>query len=221
MAGVLVLAAVGLVEQLVSRWGGLGSFPPAAETAAVPSPSFPLLLIDNLLSWAIWPLLYVGYQYLALRAAQGEEATLGDMLAPVRHPLSVLGAYWLTALITAVGLLLLVIPGIVWSLKFMFAALVAVDKGRTAFDALGESGELTRGHKWPLLGLGAVFVLFFGSLAAVGYFALIENWIHWGLWLFLSLGAQLLFMPWLTAAFAAAYRDLEAARGPVDPEVGT
>ena len=212
LSGVLILLVVSLLQQLLERWGGLIAFPPGTETAATSSPNgFLLLFMDYFMSLAIRPLLDVGYQFLALRAVRDEEAALGDMLTPFRSPLSVLGAYWLTHIIMAVGFLLLVIPGVVWALKYMFSPLLAVAKRRGALEALGESGLITLGYRRSLLGLGLVYLGLFLFLGGVGYLALVEGLIRWELALLLSAGVQVVIMPWFTASFAVAYRDLEEA----------
>jgi uncharacterized membrane protein len=66
--------------------------------------------------------------------------------------------------IVAVGLALLIVPGVVWSLRLAFAPTLVVDKDLDAWDALRESARLTRGVKGRLLG----FALLCLSLNIVG-----------------------------------------------------
>lgn len=210
VAGGLAVMAMELVVETVARGGGLIALPGTPEADA--APGFPVLALYYLLSWAVLPLFYVGYQYLALRAVRGEDPSLGDILTPFRHPVSVLGAYWLATLIAVAGFLLLIVPGVVWGIKYVFSALAAVDKGLSALDALGESGDLTAGHKWPLFRLGLLAFLSYSLLGGLGYLALLKGHLPWGAWLLISSGAQIATMPWLTTALAAAYRDLDEAR---------
>ena len=209
LSGVLILLVVSLLQQLLERWGGLITFPPGTETAAASSPNGFLLFMDYFVSLVIRPLLDVGYQFLALRAVR-DEGALGDMLAPFRLPLPVLGAYWLTHIIMALGFLLLVIPGVIWTLRYMFSPLLAVDKRRGALKALGESRLITLGYSRSLLGLGLVYLGLFLFLGGVGYL-LVEGLVRWELALLISSGVQLVFKPWFAASFAAAYRDLDEA----------
>lgn len=58
-----------------------------------------------------------------------------------------------------VGFLFGIIPGIVISVAWSFAAVLFVDKDMSALDALHESNRLTYGHKWRIF--GAEFVLAF------------------------------------------------------------
>ncbi len=55
-----------------------------------------------------------------------------------------------------VGVILLIIPGILWSIWFMFAQPFVVAEGTRGTGALRASRELTRGYFWPILGRMAV-----------------------------------------------------------------
>jgi len=211
LAGILLLLAAGLLQQLLL--GNMGTFSlPGSEAITSSREGGFAHVLDSLLGFLVWPLLYTGYLYLALRAVRGEAASLRDLLAPFRHPLSVLGAYWLTTLVTIIGFVLLVIPGIAWGLKFMFSPLVATDKGMTTLDAMAESGALTVGHRWALLGLMIVIAFPYLLAGAVGYLSLVEGLVPWGWWLLVVYGVELLVRPWLSASLAAAYHDLDGVR---------
>jgi len=179
----------------------------AADTGQ-PVPG-PWLVLAVLLSLVLSPLLYTGYQYLALEAARGR-AEIARMGKPFKRPLPVLGAVWGSALIAGLGLFLLVVPGIIWYLKFMFAPLRAVDRNTGPLDSLRESGEMTAGHKWQLFGMEAVFFLlefpltYLVSMTSQGY-------LPWAM--ILLVVVQLIISPWRAAAHAAAYLELgEPAR---------
>lgn len=67
-----------------------------------------------------------------------------------------LGTTILYGLIVFVGFLLLIFPGVIWSIKFMFAPWLAVDQKLGPMEALKKSAEMTNGMKWDLLGFQAV-----------------------------------------------------------------
>ncbi len=56
----------------------------------------------------------------------------------------------ITTIAVLVGLVLLIIPGIIVALTFLFASYGVVDKGYSPIEALKESARLTKGHKWAL-----------------------------------------------------------------------
>ncbi len=63
----------------------------------------------------------------------------------------------LTGLIVFGGLLLFIVPGIVWGLRYFFAPLVFLSEGVSGKAALRRSAELTRDVRWVLL--ARVYVL--------------------------------------------------------------
>lgn len=63
-----------------------------------------------------------------------------------------LGASVLYGLMVGFGLILLIVPGIYFALKYQFFSYLIVDKNLGVFDALKKSGEITKGVKWKLFG---------------------------------------------------------------------
>lgn len=75
----------------------------------------------------------------------------------------------LYGLIVAFGLILLIVPGIYFALKYQFFSYLIVDKNLGVFDALKQSGEMTKDMKWKLLGFAfALFGLNLLGLLALG-----------------------------------------------------
>ena len=196
---------------LARRRFGLYSFPFGDDPVRVASelPSGAGLAIVHFMSLVIGPLLHLGYQYMVLRAVREEEASLSDMLASFRHPLSVLGADWLLSLIVAVGVLLLVVPGIVWFVKYMFAGLIVVDRGCTAFDALTESGKITKGYKWPLFTMSLFLLVIVLPLIFLAQ-AIASVSPTWAL--VLVTATALIIEPWGLSALTVAYHRILGAR---------
>ena len=87
-----------------------------------------------------------------------------------------LGAQILLILIVFFGLLLLVVPGIVWLIKYQFVFSLIVDKDMGVLEAMKKSSEITKGIKWQLfwfnivcLGVIILGVLVFGVGIFVAY----------------------------------------------------
>jgi len=70
-----------------------------------------------------------------------------------------LGAGILTGLCVLAGLILLIIPGIIVGLMLMFVKYLVIERNLSPVAALKESNRITKGHKWPLLGLLAMVIL--------------------------------------------------------------
>lgn len=72
-------------------------------------------------------------------------------------------------LIVLAGTILLIIPGIIWAIKFQFFSYFIVDKGLGPIEALKRSSAITDGSKWDLFLLG---LLLFGInlIGAIPFF---------------------------------------------------
>lgn len=79
-----------------------------------------------------------------------------------------IGSFLLSFIVIG-GFILLIIPGIIWSIKYRFTPYLIVEKGMGPLEALRESGRLTQGHKWNIFVLGLVLFLvnLLGVLALV------------------------------------------------------
>jgi uncharacterized membrane protein len=64
------------------------------------------------------------------------------------------GAGILYGLIVLAGIILLIVPGIVWAVKFSLCFYFVIDKGLGPVQALKASSRTTIGVKWPLFGFG-------------------------------------------------------------------
>lgn len=102
-----------------------------------------------------------------------------------------IGVKILAAIIIIVGLILLVFPGIIAALMFLFSNYLVVDRGLGPIEALKESMRITKGHRWQLL----LLVLAVAGLNILGALAL-----------FLGL---LVTVPVSILAMAHVYRTLE------------
>lgn len=93
-------------------------------------------------------------------------ASLGDCFATaLRHllPLIVLGI--VSGILTALGFLLLIVPGVILALALCVAVPARVMENVDVFAALSRSRELTRGHRGALL---LLFVLYFIVVIILG-----------------------------------------------------
>jgi hypothetical protein len=106
-----------------------------------------------------------------------------------------LAASILLGLVIVAGFILLIIPGIIFALMFMFTTFIVIDRELGPIDAMKESKSMTRGYKWQLLGFGLVLML----INLVGAIALLVG--------------LLVTVPVTSLAFTHAYRLLQARAG--------
>ncbi len=136
-------------------------------------------------------LLAGGLYYYFLLKARGLPATIGDAFAGFTKAfVALLVAGLLVALITTVGFLCLILPGIYLMVAYIFTYILAVDKGLGFWEAMETSRKVITRQWWRVLGLillGIPFLLL--GVIALGVGILVA-------------------IPLVTGAFIYAYEDL-------------
>lgn len=134
-----------------------------------------------------------GGMYAFLRAARGQTPTVEDLFAAFRgnYWQAVLAAILMGALI-AIGMILLVVPGIVAAVRLAWVPYLVLDERLEAVAAIRASWERTRSHAWTiftiwliaiplllvgllLLGVGVIVSLMWIQLAAAVYYATVSG----------------------------------------------
>ena len=118
-----------------------------------------LALGVNIAAWVLQIILSIGLVRISLQLYEHKPVTFDDLFASDGLFLKYLFASILSLLITIIGLILLVVPGIIWAVRLQFAPYFVVDKRLEPFDALSKSWEATRGHVGQLLLLTVTLVL--------------------------------------------------------------
>ncbi len=110
---------------------------------------------------AVGSILGIGFMVIALKLSRGQNALYKELIPRWAIFWRVFIAGIVTGLLTAIGLILLIIPGIYLMLRFSMVNLSIIDgNGETGpLDALKKSSALTVGVKWKLLGLIALLIL--------------------------------------------------------------
>jgi len=109
--------------------------------------------------WVFSVLFSMGYVYLTLRMVRKQKASSEDILVPAPQFFSFVGASLLYGVIVFFGLLLFIVPGIYWSVKYMFFRQAIIDRRVSPLQALSQSGSLVQGKWWRIFGLGLSVVL--------------------------------------------------------------
>lgn len=129
--------------------------------------SFLLFLVYIVISTIIGIVIGMWQVRIVLDVVDGKKGTFGSL----QNVLPLLGKALVTQIlytvIIIIGLFLLIVPGIIWIIKYQFAIYYVIDKNMSPFEALEASGKLTSGEKWHLLLFNLVIglVVFAGVLA--------------------------------------------------------
>jgi uncharacterized membrane protein len=156
----------------------------------------------------VYPVLWVGWCYICLKAVRGENTSFADLFNPISHYGPVWVTYILFTLIITGGAILIIIPGVIWWLKYGFCAFAIMDKKCAGTEAIKYSARITKGYKGQLF----VFILIMLICGLLGFTFLIGFILSNTSWMLIGIlpftAAVLIVSPWLNASMAAAYESL-------------
>lgn len=129
-----------------------------------------------LVGWLIGEFFGAGFVLTILNAMRTGQASIGDFFRAGSRFLPYLGMSFLRMIGMVIGLLLLIVPGVVFGLGISLAPYYVIEQHKGPIEALSASWEATKGHKGNLFLLGIVefFLVIAGMLACcVGLFVVI------------------------------------------------
>ena len=103
-------------------------------------------------------ILGTGFLVITLKIAKGETPVYRDIVPDLKLVLMVFLASLLVGVLVFAGLILLVIPGIYFALRFSMVR-YAVIEGAGVMESFERSTKLTDGQKWQLLGFFVVILI--------------------------------------------------------------
>jgi uncharacterized membrane protein len=132
------------------------------------------------ISWILTMLMMMGNIRITLKFVDGGKGVFSDLWADFGVVLDYLGASVLYMLIVAGGLILLIVPGIIWAIKFGYYGYFIIDRKSSAIDALKQSSALTNGAKGGLFwfGLAMIGINILGALC-LGIGVLVSLPLSW------------------------------------------
>jgi len=161
-----------------------------------------LSIIFGLLGIVVAVFVNIAQVTLGLDFIDEKPADYGDLVSNYQKFWDVLIGSILYFLIVLAGIILLIIPGIYWAVRYHFFAYLIIDKNMKPIEAIKRSGQLTRGVWWHLF----VFALAIAGITFIGA---------------ILCGIGLLFTtPIVLVSIAYVYRTLQAvtpAAMPVQP----
>lgn len=98
----------------------------------------------------------LGMMRVAIRLAMNEEPSWNDFIHPPGWYINYLACSFLYGAIFIVGIILLIIPGIFWGVRFAVSPYLIAHRGIGPIAALKQSYEITGGAFWKIVGFGLV-----------------------------------------------------------------
>ena len=111
--------------------------------------------------------LTAGYLKISFSYYDGKKLPLNELFKQGKYFINLLGAQLLVGLIVIAGLILFIVPGIIWGLKYQMTLNLIVDKDLDILEAMRQSAEITKGVKLQLLvfNFACLGVMILGALA--------------------------------------------------------
>ncbi len=124
--------------------------------------------------------LQFGMYYCYLKAARGENLKVGDLFVIKENYINIMLAALLSNIIIGIGVMMLIIPGIIFACKLAFVPYLVIDKKMDAIKALQTSWKMTDGYAMNIfvMGLLAIFIAIGGFIAFVVGVIVAAMWIY-------------------------------------------
>lgn len=142
---VIVIACVGIPGVMVKK------------LAVVLGPVFGGMLNLAFIAWQ--GLIGVGVLKICLKLIDKQKAEFSDLFSGATLLVPYIVAKLLLVLIILGGVILLIVPGIIWAIQFYMCTYLVVDKGLGPIEALKKSSALTRGARWELFCFSLLLML--------------------------------------------------------------
>lgn len=123
-----------------------------------------ITVITNLAFLVLSTIVTMGLIKIFLKFSNNEKGELSDIFSSYPLFFKYLFGSILYGLITFGGFILLIVPGIIWAVRFQFFSYLIVDKGLKPIEALKKSSVITDGARWNLF----VFGLLLGGINILG-----------------------------------------------------
>lgn len=147
-----------------------------------------------------------GWPFLCLRLSRGLDVPVWRILDGFRRWRTGLLTLLFYMLICGIGLFLLLVPGLIWSSKFILSFYSIMDRELGAVQALKLSGRITTGYKWRLF---KITMIVSASIMLAKVINALGSALESNLLIYLGYAANLVawgfILPWIKCAEAIAY----------------
>jgi hypothetical protein len=120
----------------------------------------------NLIANILMPILFAGYYFVAFQIVRNRDYAFGDFFQGFQKFLPIFLTSFVSTILTAIGFVLLIIPGIYLAVAYLFAQAFVIDKNFEFWSAMETSRKLVT-RKWFsffALALALMVLNFVGAL---------------------------------------------------------
>lgn len=174
---------IGLISWILEIWWrGIDKASQSGQTQIMI-----FFLVAYIITMLVSMLTQIGYTKILFKLHDGEEVEPRDVFGYHDRLWNFIVLSFLYGTIVVAGFVLLIVPGIIFAIKYGYASYYVIDKNMKPVDALRESAKITYGHKWRLayfglfiiglnilgallFGIGFLFTMPFSVLASIHVF---------------------------------------------------
>lgn len=113
--------------------------------------------VFSIIGWVAQMVTGIGVIVISLKFVDRKKSEIADIYKHYNLLLNYFLGNLLYGFIIVAGLILLVIPGIYFAVKYQFFSYFIIDKKMGPWEAIKASGKITNGVKWKLILLGLAF----------------------------------------------------------------
>jgi hypothetical protein len=106
-----------------------------------------------------------GVSWIFLKAVRNEPFKTYDMFMAFQNIWNAVIANILVSVIVGIGIVLIIVPGIIFACRLVFVPFLVMDQKMEAIEAIKKSWEMTTGHSWTIFAMG--LMSFFIAIAGV------------------------------------------------------
>jgi hypothetical protein len=106
-----------------------------------------------------------GVRWIFLKAVRNEPFKTYDMFMAFQNIWNAVIANILVSIIVGIGIVLLIVPGIIFACRLAFVPFIVMDQKLEAIEAIKKSWEMTEGYSWTIFGMA--IMSFFIAIAGV------------------------------------------------------
>jgi uncharacterized membrane protein len=150
--------------------------PGILRSSLTPDKNSLIAFLISILSWILQLIVGLGLIKIALEIQDHKKTHYSELFSQSHMIINYFLASVLYGLIIVAGLILLIVPGIIWGIKFQYFSYFIVDKQLGPIEALKESSKITKGSIWNifllrvllgLINIGGTLLLGVGLLVTV------------------------------------------------------
>ncbi|MEK7084587.1 MAG: hypothetical protein AAB932_05115 [Patescibacteria group bacterium] len=126
------------------------SYLPSVFGVFIAEESMFLYMLISIAGTILGFIISIGFMHITIKFADGQQGGWNDLFARANLWWKFLLGSLLYGLIVMAGMILLIIPGIIWAIKYSQMFYIIVDKQIGPLEALKQSGQMTAGVKGSL-----------------------------------------------------------------------